>query len=239
MDQPIIVSPDAETTYDTTLEPAEEQCTDGQPVCDSSQPHTNRKPRRGRQTMASKKREQMRLSIRNGVTVVELGEMEIWDGADLALLRETLTKLIEKDGCQAVGIEMSFVKYIPSGFFGMLCDWHERGNQMYLYSPQPNVSRMLWFRRFFEHSGADGFVLTLKRHEAETTVETLDWGPNSHWTDVDMDIEETPESVQTIDAPSANGNGHLSATNGHSESTTTSSGFVRFTPEDLEKIRAE
>ena len=45
---------------------------------------------------------------------------------------------------------MSHVKYIPSGFFGMLFDWYEQGVRIRLFSPQPNVARMLWFNRFFE-----------------------------------------------------------------------------------------
>jgi len=85
-----------------------------------------------------------------GVTVLHLGEMEIWDGADMALLRESLTRLVKTEKRRAIGIDMSFVKYIPSGFFGMLFDWHELGVKVRLYTPQPNVRRMLWFDRFFE-----------------------------------------------------------------------------------------
>ena len=48
-----------------------------------------------------------------------------------------------------IGIDMSHVKYIPSGFFGMLFDWYETGVQIRLYSPQPNVRRMIWFNQFF------------------------------------------------------------------------------------------
>jgi hypothetical protein len=45
---------------------------------------------------------------------------------------------------------MQFVKYIPSGFFGMLYDWQEKcGTWFALTPPQPNVQRMLWFRQFF------------------------------------------------------------------------------------------
>ena len=51
---------------------------------------------------------------------------------------------------------MTFVKYIPSGFFGMLFDWQEkRGVRFSLTPPQPNVQRMLWFQRFF-HLNANG-----------------------------------------------------------------------------------
>src|SRR6185436_908614 len=93
------------------------------------------------------------------VTVLDLGEMEIWDGADMALLRETLTRLIKGEKRRAIGISMAHVKYIPSGFFGMLYDWYETGVQIRLYSPQPNVRRMLWFTRFFETVGNDCHLL--------------------------------------------------------------------------------
>ena len=84
------------------------------------------------------------------VTVLDLGDMEIWDGADMALLRESLTRLIKFEKRRSIGIDMSHVKYIPSGFFGMLFDWYETGVQIRLYSPQPNVRKMLWFNRFFK-----------------------------------------------------------------------------------------
>jgi hypothetical protein len=84
------------------------------------------------------------------VTVLDLGDMEIWDGADMALLRESLTRLIKSEKRRSIGIDMRHVKYIPSGFFGMLFDWYETGVQIRLYGPQPNVRRMLWFNRFFE-----------------------------------------------------------------------------------------
>lgn len=98
--------------------------------------------------MASKKN--LRIYPQGGVTVLDLGDMEIWDGADLALLRDSLTRLIVGEKCRAVGVNMAYVKYIPSGFFGMLFDWYEEGVRIRLFSPQPNVERMLWFSRFFE-----------------------------------------------------------------------------------------
>jgi anti-anti-sigma regulatory factor len=97
------------------------------------------------------------------VTVLDLGEMEIWDGADMALLRETLTRLIKGEKRRSIGISMAHVKYIPSGFFGMLYDWYETGVQIRLYSPQPNVRRMLWFSRFFEPAGNDCHLLKPQR----------------------------------------------------------------------------
>lgn len=98
--------------------------------------------------MASKKF--MRVFPNGGVTVLDLGDMEIWDGADMALLRESLTRLIKFEKHRSIGIDLTHVKYIPSGFFGMLFDWYETGVKIRLYSPQPNVLKMLWFNQFFE-----------------------------------------------------------------------------------------
>ena len=146
--------------------------------------------------MASKKREKMRLIPRGDAMVVHLGEMEIWDGADLALLRETLTLLMEERDHEVVGISMSHVKYIPSGFFGMLCDWHDKGKKMCLYSPQPNVARMLWFRQFFEHTGDDCFALTYAMHENQKIAEPLEYAADDHWTNTTKDEDEEPAPPQ-------------------------------------------
>ena len=93
----------------------------------------------------------MLIEVRDGFHLLMLGEMEIWDGADLALLREGLFRLINGEECDAIAIDMTYVKYIPSGFFGMLFDWQEKcGTRFVLTLPQPNVQRMLWFRQFFK-----------------------------------------------------------------------------------------
>ena len=89
--------------------------------------------------------------------------MEIWDGADMALLRESLTRLIKTERQRAIAVDMTYVKYIPSGFFGMLFDWFETGVRIRLYTPQPNVCRMLWFHQFFETAGGGGFDLNPPR----------------------------------------------------------------------------
>ena len=93
----------------------------------------------------------MLIEVTDGLHLLQMGEMEIWDGADLALLREALFRLIDGEECESIAIVMRYVKYIPSGFFGMLFDWRERnGTKFALTPPQPNVQRMLWFRQFFK-----------------------------------------------------------------------------------------
>jgi hypothetical protein len=101
----------------------------------------------------------LRLARRRETVVVDIGDMEIWDGADLSLIRDTLNQLILKQRRRAIGIQMRAVKYVPSGFFGMLYDWHDQGISVRLYAPQPRVAGMLWFQRFFEADGKESYVL--------------------------------------------------------------------------------
>ena len=69
-----------------------------------------------------------------GTRIMALGDMEIWDGADLSLLRDGMNHVILKEKRQSVAIDMSYVKYVPSGFFGMLFDWFEKGVTVRLFA---------------------------------------------------------------------------------------------------------
>lgn len=89
------------------------------------------------------------ISTAADLTVIDIGDMEIWDGADLSLIRDTLFRLVLQDGVDAFAIDMHAVQYVPSGFFGMLYDWMERGVDVKLVNPRARVQQMLWFRKFF------------------------------------------------------------------------------------------
>lgn len=128
--------------------------------------------------MASKKF--MTVSADGSTTILDLGAMEIWDGADMALLRDSLTRLIITEKHRSIGIDMAYVKYIPSGFFGMLFDWYETGVQILLYSPQPNVRRMLWFSRFFEAVSENAFQLCPQAIVDEFPVSCASSDQNGH-----------------------------------------------------------
>ncbi|GAB4143862.1 MAG: hypothetical protein Tsb009_15210 [Planctomycetaceae bacterium] len=112
---------------------------------------------------------------------MDLGEMDIWDGADLSLLRDTLTELIEDQGCRSIGVNLQYVKYIPSGFFGMLSDWHDKGVAMYVYQPQENVAKMLWFRRFFNEISAGCYELKTDQKDAYITADETEWVESDEW----------------------------------------------------------
>jgi hypothetical protein len=85
--------------------------------------------------------------------IVNVGKMEIWDGEELSLIRETFRRLIVEEECRALGVEMSSVKHVPSGFFGMLCDWHDKGVCVRVFRPLSQVKQMLWFTTFFHCIG--------------------------------------------------------------------------------------
>lgn len=109
----------------------------------------------------------------DGSHIIKLGPMEIWDGADLALLREMLLHIFHQMGSRDFGVDMTYVKYVPSGFFGMLYDWHEMNVRINLYSPQPQIMTMLWFRKFF-HIVADGvYQLNSSVHVAPTPAKPV------------------------------------------------------------------
>ena len=136
--------------------------------------------------MASRKKQRMKINDIRGVAVMDLGAIEIWDGADLALLRETLYRLVDTEKHRAIGVNMTYVKYVPSGFFGMLYDCHERGIEIFLYTPQPNVANMLWFRQFFHHTEEGCYRLHSEPKLELLAEDNTDWTDESLWEELEQ-----------------------------------------------------
>ncbi len=143
--------------------------------------------------MARKKRNSV--DVRDGYHFIVMGEMEIWDGADLALLRETLSRLVDTEKNTAIGVDMTFVKYIPSGFFGMLYDYRERGIAVRLSTPQPHVKEMLWFREFFEEGQPGVFELKQRGQTSRSTV-PANASASAPWL-----MADRPTSAEAIESP--------------------------------------
>jgi len=135
-----------------------------------SRPDTTKEP-----TAMGSRKERMKIREENGVTILDLGQVEIWDGADLALLRDTFARKCGRNGCKSLGVDMSSVKYVPSGFFGMLFDWHEMGVAIRLYTPQPRVANMLWFRQFFDEESKGAYRLLSEPKELLAFDDSCDW----------------------------------------------------------------
>lgn len=117
------------------------------------------------------------LTRQRGMTLMALGAMEIWDGADLSLLRDGLNHVILQCGSRSVAVDMSAVKYVPSGFFGMLFEWYDQGVTIRLLAPQERVRNMLWFRQFFHHEADNWYLLhdNLKPLEGDAHEDVEQW----------------------------------------------------------------
>lgn len=144
------------------------------------------------------RKHQMMIEKRGGYQVINLGPMDIWDGADLALLRETLTRLVDNEGVTRVAVDMSHVKYVPSGFFGMLFDWSERGASICLDGPCERVRRMIWFRQFLAPLGDNRFRLQTDSLKPVSSGV----GGGLGWND---DVEAAHEDEWLIGTPSESG----------------------------------
>ena len=128
------------------------------------------------------------IDVRSGHHVVLMGDMEIWDGADLALLRETLARLVDADHRKSIGVDLSFVKYIPSGFFGMLYDYAESGASVRVYGPYPHIRQMLWFREFFDEVSGEVFSLSL-RAQTKTSQTERQLASKAPWAESDAPLQ--------------------------------------------------
>lgn len=143
----------------------------------------------------------LRLTRRHGATTVDIGKMEIWDGADLSLVRDTLNTLIARRRQRSIAVQMKYVKYVPSGFFGMLYDYYEAGIAVHLFSPQPRVASMVWFQRFFVEEKPGMFRLE-DMHE-EGIDANFASGDDLSPEGVDWVSKDTVESLSTLGAVSA------------------------------------
>ena len=148
--------------------------------------------------MSSRKKQRLSIRTDNDFAIVALEDMEIWDGADLALLREALTSLIENDGYRAIGVDLSTVKYIPSGFFGMLFEWYEQGLRVRLDEPQSNVEQMLWFRMFFVHENDDMFRLSDDGMRNNTPNEQVEYHRREFMNAVEADDDDVEEHIKSV-----------------------------------------
>ncbi len=146
--------------------------------------------------MNPKKRQRLKIHSDDTTAVVALDHIEIWDGADLALLREVLSELIEQEKYRSIGVDLASVKYIPSGFFGMLFEWYEEGIEIQLHSPQPNVEQMLWFRMFFRPDPDGHFVLSDEAVRNHTPNEQVEYHKREFMSEDDIAEQINPLAMR-------------------------------------------
>lgn len=71
---------------------------------------------------------------------------DIWDGSDCARLHQLLEEF--HAGAKKVIVNMSNVKSLPRGTFGLLADYAERQTPLYLTTPTAEVAELIWFQHF-------------------------------------------------------------------------------------------
>ncbi|MFY9252011.1 MAG: hypothetical protein WAO83_01050 [Fuerstiella sp.] len=152
--------------------------------------------------MNPKKRQRLNIQSDGLTAIVGLEHIEIWDGADLALLREVLSELIQKESYASIGVDLQSVKYIPSGFFGMLYEWYESGIKIQLRSPQPNVEQMLWFRMFFAAQPDGSFTLNDEAVRNHTPGQQVEYHRREFTGELSDELELTEDARFDIEAAS-------------------------------------
>jgi hypothetical protein len=118
------------------------------------------------------KSQQVITRLQDGVTILSVDKKDIWDGTELCLIRDTLRYLIKFEAKtdlwgpplvitnrRNMEIDLQFVQYLPSGFFGMICDVHTICSSVQLYCVHPPVQKMLWLRLFCEETEKGVFTL--------------------------------------------------------------------------------
>lgn len=88
----------------------------------------------------------------DGIAVHRMPAGIVWEGSELAIIRDSLY-VSHEAGHKRLGVSVDGVRVLPSGFFGLLCDWNDKGVEVYLFDPLPNVQAMLWFRVMFRVAG--------------------------------------------------------------------------------------
>lgn len=110
---------------------------DGEADVNAQQPQCKKGEARGPATIV----------IRHGMNCIRLGMAEIWDGADLALLREVLFDARLKLG-KVIGVDMSKVRSIPSGTFGLFHSVIDLGKSIILLAPTQEIRNLTGFGHF-------------------------------------------------------------------------------------------
>ena len=95
--------------------------------------------------------------------LLTLNESQIWTATDLYQLREAVHQRLTT-GEESVCIDLSRVRHLPSGFFGLLCSFHDQGINVSLYETRQSICDLIWFQRFFQRSAGNSHCFREEPH---------------------------------------------------------------------------
>jgi anti-sigma B factor antagonist len=76
-------------------------------------------------------------------TVVGFGGRDVFDEINIAACRGELLELIAREDCQALAVDLTGVKLLPSGLLGVLTSIYKRGVAVHVYNPSDDVKEVL------------------------------------------------------------------------------------------------
>lgn len=77
------------------------------------------------------------------LTVVGFGGREIIHDINVAPLHDDFNRLIEENSCEQLAVDLTGVKFIPSGMLGLLTSLHRKGIKIEIYNPSDDVRDVL------------------------------------------------------------------------------------------------
>lgn len=69
------------------------------------------------------------------------------DGSDMSQLRDTLSAEVNGSDVKTIALDILGVEALPSGFFGLLCNWYDLGYRIILAHPSDSVMGYEWMIR--------------------------------------------------------------------------------------------
>lgn len=76
-------------------------------------------------------------------TVVGFGGRDVLSDVNVALCRDELLELIQREQCQVVAFDLTGVRLIPSGLLGLLASLRNHNAEVHLYNPSDDVREVL------------------------------------------------------------------------------------------------
>jgi anti-anti-sigma factor len=84
------------------------------------------------------------------LTVVGFGGAEILDQVDLVECRKEILDLLKQHESKVLAFDLSGVRYVPSGFLGLLASLKSMGIEVHLYNPSADVREVMAITRLEE-----------------------------------------------------------------------------------------
>lgn len=77
------------------------------------------------------------------LTVLGFGGHETLDHIDVAECRNEIAELVKDNNCEVLAIDMTGVKWVPSGLLGLLASLRQLGVEVHIYNPSQDVDEVL------------------------------------------------------------------------------------------------